>query len=116
MEKIKDVLPQIRAKLENFGWKDIYNMDETCLFYHLREDHSRATKQLEGRKKDKERLTIVVCCNGDGLDKVPLWVIDFVRWFDARMTGRKVLLIVDNCLAHPKQLRFIIDVAFILAS
>ena len=38
--------------------------------------HSLVTKQLEGRKKDKERITIVVCCNGDGSDKVPLWVID----------------------------------------
>ncbi|MBA0624748.1 hypothetical protein Godav_010042 [Gossypium davidsonii] len=38
-------------------------------------DHSLATKQLEGRKKDKERLTVVVCCNGDGANKVPLWVI-----------------------------------------
>ncbi|MBA0624747.1 hypothetical protein Godav_010042 [Gossypium davidsonii] len=58
--------------------------------------------QLEGRKKDKERLTVVVCCNGDGANKVPLWVINFFRWFDARMTSRKVLLIVDNFPAHPK--------------
>ncbi|MBA0862955.1 hypothetical protein Goshw_014835 [Gossypium schwendimanii] len=35
MENIKDVLRQIRVKLENFGWKDIYNMDETCVFYRL---------------------------------------------------------------------------------
>ncbi|MBA0627837.1 hypothetical protein Godav_022644 [Gossypium davidsonii] len=41
---------------------------------------------------------------------------NFVHWFDAKMTGRKALLIVDNCPAHPKQLRFIIGVAFILAS
>ncbi|MBA0792485.1 hypothetical protein Gohar_016980, partial [Gossypium harknessii] len=27
---------------------------------------------------------------------------DFVHWFDARMTGRKILLIVDNCPSHPK--------------
>ncbi|MBA0759867.1 hypothetical protein Gotri_022679 [Gossypium trilobum] len=27
---------------------------------------------------------------------------DFIRWFDARMASRKVLLIVDNCPAHPK--------------
>ncbi|MBA0765360.1 hypothetical protein Gotri_014572, partial [Gossypium trilobum] len=26
-------------------------------------------------KKDKERLTVLVCCNGDGSDKVPFWVI-----------------------------------------
>ncbi|MBA0631688.1 hypothetical protein Godav_000539 [Gossypium davidsonii] len=38
-------------------------------------DHSLATKQLEGRKNDKKRLTVVVCCNGDCSDKVPLWVI-----------------------------------------
>ncbi|MBA0759551.1 hypothetical protein Gotri_022420 [Gossypium trilobum] len=25
----------------------------------------------------------------------------FVHWFDARMTSRNVLLIVDNCPAHP---------------
>ncbi|MBA0736684.1 hypothetical protein Gogos_010207 [Gossypium gossypioides] len=79
MENIEDALPQIRAKLENFDWKNIYNMDETDLFYRLQADHSLATKQLEGRKKDKERLTVVVCCNEDGSDKVSLWVIDFVR-------------------------------------
>ncbi|MBA0653495.1 hypothetical protein Goklo_020665 [Gossypium klotzschianum] len=35
METIEDALPQIRAKLENFDWEDIYNMDETDLFYRL---------------------------------------------------------------------------------
>ena len=32
-------------------------MDETGLFYRLQADHSLATKQLEGKKKSKERLT-----------------------------------------------------------
>ncbi|KAK0595401.1 hypothetical protein LWI29_006254 [Acer saccharum] len=77
MENIEIALPRIRAKLDQFHWKDIYNMDETGLFFRLEADHSLATKQLEGRKKDKERITIAVCCNGDGSDKVPLWIIDF---------------------------------------
>ncbi|XP_016681180.2 CENP-B homolog protein 1-like [Gossypium hirsutum] len=48
MENIEDALPQIKAKLENFDWKDIYNnMDETSIFYRLQADHSLATKQLE---------------------------------------------------------------------
>ncbi|KAH1098281.1 hypothetical protein J1N35_015202 [Gossypium stocksii] len=75
MKNIEDALPQIRVKLEIFYWKDIYNMAETNLFYHLQAYHSLATKQLEGRKKDKERLNVVVCCNRDGSDKVPFWVI-----------------------------------------
>ncbi len=33
------------------------------------------TKQLEGRKQNKERLTLALCCNGDDSDKLPLWVI-----------------------------------------
>ncbi|MFQ6642642.1 hypothetical protein Gotur_017230 [Gossypium turneri] len=48
MENIEDALSQIRAKLENFDWKDIYNnKDETSIFYGLQADHSLATKQLE---------------------------------------------------------------------
>ncbi|MBA0869833.1 hypothetical protein Goshw_003926 [Gossypium schwendimanii] len=35
-------------------------MDEIGLFYRLQADHSLATKQLEGLKKEKERLTAVV--------------------------------------------------------
>jgi len=94
-----------------------------------------ATKQLEGHKQNKERLTLAVCCNADGSDKLPLlvigkyenpryfkninrysfgckyrnnskaWMIQviFLEWlkrFDARMAGRNVLLIMDNCSAH----------------
>jgi hypothetical protein len=38
-------------------------------------DNSLATKQLEGHKQNKERLTLVVCYNADGLDKLPFLVI-----------------------------------------
>ncbi|KAL5768012.1 hypothetical protein ACOSP7_014592 [Xanthoceras sorbifolium] len=75
MENIEIALPGIRAKLDQFYWKDINNMDEIGLFFRLEAYHSLVTKQLEGHKNDNERITIVVCCNGDGLDKVPLWII-----------------------------------------
>ncbi|KAL4339691.1 hypothetical protein GQ457_08G036670 [Hibiscus cannabinus] len=62
-------------KLNQFSKNDVFNLDETGLFYRLQADHSLATKQLEGRKQDKERLTIAICCNEDGSEKIPLWVI-----------------------------------------
>jgi len=43
--------------------------------FQFQVDNSRATKQLEGCKQNKERLTLALCCNGDGFDKLPLWVI-----------------------------------------
>ena len=43
--------------------------------FQFQADNSLATKQLEGRKQNKELLTLALCCNGDGSDKLPLWII-----------------------------------------
>ena len=129
----------IREKIDQFPMKDVFNMDETGLFYRLQADHSLATKQPEGRKQDKERLTVVICCNEDGSEKIPLWIIgkyekprcfnnvnmnsldcqyrankkawmtsvlfdEYVRSFDQMMHGRRVLLVVDNCPAHQRNI------------
>ena len=45
------------------------------MFFRLQPDHSLATMQLEGKKQDKERLTVAICCNEDGSEKLPLWII-----------------------------------------
>jgi hypothetical protein len=50
-------------------------MDETGLFYRMQADNSLATRQLEGRRQNKERITITVCCNVDRFDKLPFWII-----------------------------------------
>jgi hypothetical protein len=50
-------------------------MDETGLFYHMQADNSLATRQLEGCKQNKERITITICYNADRSDKLPLWII-----------------------------------------
>uniref|UniRef100_A0A8C0Z9I1 CENP-B homolog protein 2-like n=1 Tax=Cyanistes caeruleus TaxID=156563 RepID=A0A8C0Z9I1_CYACU len=143
MEVVENNLQSIREKLNQFAMKDVFNMDETGLFYRLQPDRSLATKQLEGKKQDKERLTIVICCNEDGSEKIPLWIIgkytkprcfknvnlgsmdceyrankrawmtgilfqEYVQQLDAKMDGRKILLIADNCPAHPKNIEGII--------
>ena len=38
-------------------------------------DHSLSSRQLEGRKQGNERLSAVIYANGDGSDKLPLWII-----------------------------------------
>ncbi|XP_071740908.1 uncharacterized protein [Rutidosis leptorrhynchoides] len=58
MEGMEDKLKFIRDKVDQFEMKDIFNMDETYLFFRLQPDHSLATMQLEGKKQDKERLTV----------------------------------------------------------
>uniref|UniRef100_A0AAV1TVI1 DDE-1 domain-containing protein n=1 Tax=Peronospora matthiolae TaxID=2874970 RepID=A0AAV1TVI1_9STRA len=77
MTLIEESLPGIQETLDKCEWKDIYNMDEAGLFYRLQVyfDGSLATKQLEGRKQNKECITLTVCCNGIESDKLPLLVI-----------------------------------------
>ncbi|GJV49007.1 CENP-B homolog protein 2-like protein [Tanacetum coccineum] len=58
MEGMEDKLKSIRDKVDQFEMKDIFNMDETGLFFRLQPDHSLATMQLEGKKQDKERLLL----------------------------------------------------------
>jgi hypothetical protein len=38
-------------------------------------DKRLASAQIAGSKKDKERLSVVVCCNADGTCKLPCWVL-----------------------------------------
>lgn len=54
---------------------EIYNMDETALFWRMTPDSSLTTEQLSGFKKDKNRMTAALCSNADASDKCPPWFI-----------------------------------------
>ena len=45
---------------------DVYNCDETGLFWKATPDRGLATQQFSGTKKHKDRLTLHFCCNADG--------------------------------------------------
>ena len=67
-------LPQI---LQEYKPEDIYNADETGLFYRLQPDKSLVLKgeDCRGGKRSKERVTIMPCCNMTGTDKLQLLLI-----------------------------------------
>lgn len=68
MEKIQKILA-------NYDLDDIYNMDETGYYFALQPDRGLSTEQLEGKKKDKRRITVALTCNGTGRDRLPPWII-----------------------------------------
>lgn len=45
------------------------------LSFYFQDTHSLASRKLEGRKQSKHRVTVALCCNGDGSDKLPPLVI-----------------------------------------
>lgn len=57
--------------------KDIYNANETELFYKLTPERTFQFKSVtcSGGKRRKASLTALVCANMTGDDKIPLYII-----------------------------------------
>lgn len=75
MRLVENYPPTLRNTLGLYRKDAIYNMDETAFFYQLIPDRSLATQLWEGEKPSKHRMTVVVCTNSIGTDKIPLWFI-----------------------------------------
>jgi hypothetical protein len=70
----KTILPHLTAKDSP---KDIFNADECGLFYNMLPDKTHTFKgaSCKGIKINEERITILVCEELDGTEKLPLLVI-----------------------------------------
>jgi hypothetical protein len=68
-------LESLLSLLEGYEPHDVYNADETGLFFSLLPDRTLAYKgeSCRGGKHSKDRLTVLLCVNSDGSDKqVPI--------------------------------------------
>lgn len=65
---LRDRVPGILAQYDR---RNIYNADETALFYRLLPKRTLALKNecCHGGKQSKQRLTVLLCANMDGSDK-----------------------------------------------
>jgi hypothetical protein len=57
--------------------RSIFNLDETALFYKLEPNKTLSIKgeQAIGKKQSKERLTVALCFNASGTEKLKPFVI-----------------------------------------
>ncbi|XP_054729226.1 jerky protein homolog-like [Anastrepha obliqua] len=112
-------------KNEQLTTEQIYNADETGLFWKCLPQNSLASGDeysIEGYKESKERITALLCANAAGTHKFyksnkRAWVTQelFLEWFNNNFVPEvrehlqriglekncKVLLLLDNCPAHP---------------
>jgi hypothetical protein len=128
-------MTELRLLCSQYCDQDIFNMDETGLFWKLTPNRTLATEARSGGKKSKDRVTLALTVNGDGSVKLEPWIIgksqnprcfkkinrrllrveyrhnkskwmtglimeEYLRWFDNKMQGRKVLLLLDNFSGH----------------
>ncbi|KAF0712292.1 jerky protein-like, partial [Aphis craccivora] len=103
----------------NLDLEQIYNADESGLFWRMLPEHTLASsheKNAPGRKIIKARITFMPCANASGTHKLPLLVIGTAQkphWFQKQFVPvvrehllnvifpPKALLLLDNCPGHP---------------
>ncbi|EPX73479.1 ARS-binding protein [Schizosaccharomyces octosporus yFS286] len=137
VEHLGDSMVRIQDVASFFPKENIFNVDETGLFWKLLPNQTPSIENCGHTKRYKAKISIVMCANSTGSEKLPLWVIGYakrprafhstgtypenigihwcssgkasmtltimkkwLRWFDANMEGRKVLLVLDNSDVH----------------
>jgi hypothetical protein len=76
-EAVVEWSQKLQNIIKDYNPKDIYNADETGLFWRLmpNKTYSLQNKKCEGGKKSKERVTIMLCTNMDGSEKLKMLFI-----------------------------------------
>ena len=66
--------------IKDFELRDVYNLDETGLFFRMLPDRSlTTTDKTKGVKKAKDRISVMLCANADGSHKLRPLIIG-KRW------------------------------------
>ena len=71
----EEEMKAVRTLCGEYPEDDIYNMDETGLYWRSAVNRGLLSEPLPGRKIDKSRITIALCTNATGSDRLPLCII-----------------------------------------
>ena len=78
-QAIAEALPNLRNLCRQYRPEDVCNGDETGCNYAITPDRSISSSSRSGNKKQKKRITLLVCCNSTGSEKFPLFIIGSAR-------------------------------------
>ncbi|KAG2206404.1 hypothetical protein INT45_004235, partial [Circinella minor] len=119
-QDVQTRIAEIRNKINEYGLSNVYNFDETALFYAQVPRRTISKTPLSGQKDDKTRITIALaskprCFGGKTGEQHGHWYWNnrkawmtaelfalIMRRFDITMgnLNNKVLLLIDNAPSH----------------
>ncbi|GBC13711.2 tigger transposable element-derived protein 6-like [Rhizophagus irregularis DAOM 181602=DAOM 197198] len=70
IETLPEERVRLRALLAKYDKEDIYNADETGLFFRMEPNQTLSTGAVAGRKMDKSRVSVLFCANATGSHKI----------------------------------------------
>lgn len=69
------IMAKIRRFIAAYSPQDVFNCDESSLYWKLTPDRGLSSVSVPGRKKQKSRISVHFCCNSDGSERFPLLFI-----------------------------------------
>ena len=80
VEEVEPFRQKLKKLIRDEGLliSQIYNADESGLFWHCMPKNTQAfkdEKDIHGEKLSKKRISFLCCANGDGLHRLPLAVV-----------------------------------------
>ncbi|XP_041364446.1 tigger transposable element-derived protein 6-like [Gigantopelta aegis] len=70
---------ELKKVLKDYAPEDVFNMDETGLFFKLGPNYTLASKPVKGVKRSKDGITVALCANSTGDIKIKPFVIAKAR-------------------------------------
>ena len=70
---------EIRSLIEQYSPSDVFNFNKTTLFYDLPPNKTLSTIRNYGKQSVKSRVTVALCCNASGSEKMEPMIIGKFR-------------------------------------
>src|SRR6185312_5391277 len=78
LEKLPTYRTELQQVISQFELKDVFNADETALYWKLLPSKTLSSHSVSGVKKMKDRITILLTCNTTGTEKLlPLLIYKY---------------------------------------
>lgn len=74
-DSAEDEMRALQTVAGEFQEEDIYNMDETGLFWKMIPSRGLLSQSYPGLKREKARISLCFCVNATGSDRLPVWII-----------------------------------------
>ncbi|EPY50412.1 hypothetical protein SPOG_05200 [Schizosaccharomyces cryophilus OY26] len=77
-QPISDVV-RIHELKNSYAINDIFNMDEISFFWKLTPKRIIRKNNIGGVERNKAFVTVTICCNANGTERLPLWIIGYSK-------------------------------------
>jgi len=75
IQDLSSMRENLHQTLRDYDPKDIFNCDETGLFWKMKPSRTLSNSSVAGSKQSKDRVTILLTCNSTGTEKMrPLFI------------------------------------------